>query len=200
MPTPAANDWVLTTSERTRFDEAVRRAGLDPEAAWKSSISVNASGALAGNHVKTIEVESVEAWNALVGTPTSPFEHPAAVGAHPVPEAIELALAAAPSRAALMASTSADHVRHLQASAEAHVFGDASRATTNLALVNQLLYPITVDVLAAQSLTLEPGARLSLSGNHVLLILGTLNIGAGAQIQSTANTVLNVQVAYSAND
>jgi hypothetical protein len=54
--------------------------------------------------------------------------------------------------------------------------------------------------VAAQSLTLEPGATLSLGGNYVMLVLGSLSIGAGAQIASTANTVVNVQVAYSAND
>ena len=191
---------MLTPSERKRFNQAVTNVGLDPDAAWNNAINVAASGSIPSNYITTIKVQSVEQLNTLVGAPNSPFQHPATAGAMAVPEAIGALSLSASSREELAASISPAQLRHLQLSADAHVFGDSSRSTANLALVNQVLYPITVDVVAAQSLTVEPGATLSLSGDYVLLILGSLNLGAGAQISSTANTVLNVQVAYSAND
>jgi hypothetical protein len=200
MPAPAAPALVLTPSERKRFNQAVTNAGLDPDAAWNNVIDVAASGSIPSNYITTIQVESVEQLNALVGTPNSPFQNPAAAAALAVPEAIGGLNLSASSREDLEASLSPAQFRHLQRSADAHVFGDSSRATANLALVNAVLYPIEVDVVAAQSLTLAPGATLSLGGNYVVLVLGSLSIGAGAQIASTANTVVNVQVAYSAND
>jgi hypothetical protein len=200
MPAPAAPALVLTPSERKRFNQAVTNAGLDPDAAWNNVIDVAASGSIPSNYITTIQVESVEQLNALVGTPNSPFQNPAAAAALAVPEAIGGLNLSASSREDLGASLSPAQFRHLQRSADAHVFGDSSRATANLALVNAVLYPIEVDVVAAQSLTLAPGATLSLGGNYVVLVLGSLSIGAGAQIASTANTVVNVQVAYSAND
>jgi hypothetical protein len=197
MPAPPL---VLTPSERKRFNQAVTNAGLDPDAAWNNAINVAASGSIPSNYITTIQVQSVEQLNTLVGAPNSPFQNPAAAAALAVPEAIGGLNLSASSREDLGASLSPAQFRHLQRSADAHVFGDSSRATANLALVNAVLYPIEVDVVAAQSLTLAPGATLSLGGNYVVLVLGSLSIGAGAQISSTANTVVNVQVAYSAND
>jgi hypothetical protein len=198
MPIPPA--LAITPSERQRFNQAVTNTGLDPDAAWNNVINVTASGSIPSNYITTIQVQSVEQLNTIVGVPNSPFQNPTVAHALPVPDEIGAPNLAATLREALGASLSPAQLRHLKRSADAHVFGDSSRATANLALVNKLLYPIAVDVVAAQSLTLEPGATLSLGGNYVMLVLGSLSIGAGAQIASTANTVVNVQVAYSAND
>jgi hypothetical protein len=89
--------------------------------------------------------------------------------------------------------------RSLQRAAGTFVFGDSGTVATDAPLIDLLHFPVTVNVVGAQSLTLADGAVLNLDGSPWLLILGSLYVGTGAQIASTVDTVVNTQVAYSAN-
>ena len=197
---PQTPDLTLTAAERDRFNKAVTNAGLEPDASWNNVINVAESGPIPSPFVTTSSVATLDDLNAIIGVPNPVF--PEGTGGQASPETIsdlKVAGGAEAREALATAITPAQH-RHLRRAADAYVFGDSSQPSGNASLINAAFFPIDLTVVAAQSLTLAPGTTLSLSGDYVLLILGSLSIGAGASISSTANTVINAQVAFSAND
>jgi len=205
---PSTPDLTLTQAERERFNTAVTNAGLQPASSWNNVINVTNSGPIPQDYVTVVEVSSLSQLNEIIGVPNSPF--PAGSNGLRQAEAIRTVPRAAVANKSTLASTiSPTEIRYLRWSLDAHVFGDSSQPSPNAELINTAFFPMQLTVVAAQSLTLAPGVTVTLQGisqaasnpyGYVLLILGSLSIGAGAQISSTANTVINSQVAYSAND
>lgn len=195
---PQAPDLTLTAAERDRFNKAVTNAGLEPDASWNNVINVAESGTIPSPFVTTASVATLDDLNAIIGVPYPVFPDGAGSGV-PSLEPISDLKVTEDAEALATAITPAQH-RHLRRAADAYVFGDSSQPSGNASLINAALFPVDLTVIAAQSLTLAPGTTLSLSGDYVLLILGSLSIGSGASISSTGNTVINAQVAFSAND
>lgn len=198
---PQTPDLTLTAAERDRFNKAVTNAGLEPDAIWNNVINVAESGPIPSSFVTTSSVATLDDLNAIIGVPYPVFPDGAGSGAQSLEPITDLKVGeGADAREALATKITPAQHRHLRRAADAFIFGDSSQPSGNASLINAALFPIELTVIAAQSLTLAPGATLSLSGDYVLLILGSLSIGAGASISSTANTVINAQVAFSAND
>lgn len=200
---PQTPDLTLTAAERDRFNKAVTNAGLEPDAIWNNVINVAESGPIPipSPFVTTSSVATLDDLNAIIGVPYPVFPDGAGSGAQSLEPITDLKVGeGADAREALATKITPAQQRHLRRAADAFIFGDSSQPSGNASLINAALFPIELTVIAAQSLTLAPGTTLSLSGDYVLVILGSLSIGAGASISSTANTVINAQVAFSAND
>ncbi|MES2706263.1 MAG: hypothetical protein V4726_06610 [Verrucomicrobiota bacterium] len=204
MPDFSTPDLTLTAAELQSFDTAVTNAGLQPSASWDNIINVTASGPVPASFVTTVQVADLSQLNAIIGLPNAIFS--SGGGGLPAPQAISGLPKGASAGAPAVTPA---QMRYLKWSLDAHVFGDSTKASPNADLINASLFPMTLTVIAAQSLTLAPGVILSVQGiseagvnpyGYVLFILGSLSLGAGAQISSTANTVINTQVAFSAND
>jgi hypothetical protein len=198
---PQTPDLTLTAAERDRFNKAVTDAGLEPDPSWSNVINVAESGPIPSSFITTASVATLDDLNAIIGVPYPVFpDGTSGGGSSPEPITDLKVTEGAEGREALATAITPAQHRHLRRAADAYVFGDSSQPSGNASLINAALFPIDLTVIVAQSLTLAPGTTLSLSGDYVLLILGSLNIGAGASISSTANTVINAQVAFSAND
>jgi hypothetical protein len=194
-------DLSLTDAERKKFDQAVTTAGLDPAASWSNVIVFPAGGVLPPGFVSVLPVASLSAMKALVGISDDRVQGAGAGSVHRPAPAIAAGnprLAALAPRDLAKTLTLQQH-RDLKRTADTFVFGHSASVAGDSALVDVLSFPTTVNIVAAQSLTLTAGAVLRLEGNPWLLILGSLHIGPGAQIVSSADTVVNAQVAYSAN-
>lgn len=215
MPAPTTPDLTLSALERQRFDTAVTNAGLLPSTSWSNVINVTSTGPIPSNYVTTLQVTSLNQLNQIIGLPDSIFQdggtppQPAAIMVQGQSQGQSEAKGAPADAQALLAGLTFAQARHLKYSTDAFLFGDSSQPSVNASLVDAAFFPLTLTVVAAQSLTLAPGVTLNIAANsgnssdpygYVLLILGSLSIGAGALISSSANTVVNTQVAFSAND
>lgn len=193
-------DLTLTPAEQQQFNKAVTTAGLDPTVAWATTISLATNGTVPANNVTTRTVTSLQELKQLTGLSDDIFQDPVrdSVFRYPAP------ILGPRDRQQLSASDLAnaltlDQHRDLKKVADLFVFGNSARVTASAPVVEALNFPLQLNIVAAQSLELEAGVKLSLGVDPWLFILGSLSIGSGAQIVSTVDTVINVQVAFSAN-
>ncbi len=201
MATDTPPDFTLTAAERQRFNQAVVTAGLDPDTSWNNVITISSSGTIPSTYVQTVSVPNLAQLKAMTGVPNSLYQGNTRDYAltYPAPLPKAASLLKGTSRRELAAQLDLQEHRTLKKSADAYIFGDSAKASGNQETVDALSFPLLVNVVCAQSINLTAGVTLNLSGNAYLLILGSLNIGQGAQICSMVETVINVQVAYSAN-
>lgn len=201
MATDTPPDFTLTTDERQRFDQSVIAAGFNPETSWNNIIRLNSSGSFPSAYITPVSVANVAQLKAMTGIPDALYQGSTRDRAIAYPPTLTKAahLLKDHSRRELAAKLDLKEHRLLKKSVDAYVFGDSAKVAGNQSAVDALNFPLIVNVVCAQSLTLAAGVTLNLSGNPFLIILGSLDIELGAQISSTVETVINVQVAYSAN-
>lgn len=195
-------DFTLTSEERRRFDQAVRAVRMDPVVTWERHLSFVPGAPLPASAVETVVFADLAALNAAIGFDDAIFRadtrdlgigYPAAVrSGAPFPEGMP--------RPLRFAALTPDEHRRVRRSAEAYLFGNSAKATANEGLVNALHFPMTVQVVAAGSLTLERGAVLTLDGPLHVLILGSLILRQGAQLLTHTDLVVHTQLAFSEND
>ena len=201
MATDISPDFTLTSAERQRFNQAVLAAGFDPETSWNNVITISSNGAIPSSYVQTVSVPNLAQLKAMTGVPNSLYQGNTRdyALAYPPPLPNTASLLKGTSRRELAAKLNLQEHRTLKKSADAYVFGDSAKASGNQETIDALTFPLQVNVVCAQSLTVTAGVTLNLSGYAYLIILGSLNIELAAQISSSVETVINVQVAYSAN-
>lgn len=195
-------DFTLTSEERRRFDQAVRAVRLDPDAAWECPWTLAPGASLPDAAVRTLTFGDLAGLNAAIGFDDTIFEGNTRDQGirYPAPVAANVPFPRSMPRSVRFATLAPSEHRQLRRSAEAYLFGDSAKASANEDLLNALHFPMTVRVLAARSLTLDPGAVLTLEGPLHVLILGSLILRQGARLDAHTDLVIHTQLAYSEND
>jgi hypothetical protein len=194
-------DLSLTDAERERFNQAVQAAGLDVTTSWNNIISLTTSGEVPSGFITAVPVTSLSELKSMIGLSDDVVLGAGAAAVHPPAPAIassNATFALLEPRDLAKALTLQQH-RDLKRAANTFVFGHSATVADDSALIEALSFPTTINVIAAQSLALSDGVVLKLDGSPWVLILGSLVFGSGAQIVSSSETVINAQVAYSAN-
>jgi hypothetical protein len=182
----------LSTEQKNAFNERVAQLGFDPASLRNTSIVTGGSGlSISGadrqfaNHVRYKTFSSVDDVKRVLGVPDSAFERGTSdqhIKYLPAPRF------AARSTLALTRAEQDD----LENATYAYLFGNSQKVQAWREPINLLLLPRELSFVAAENVTVKPGAPLYLKNSSYTF--GTVTIEQGGQIVVQADTSLNAQL------
>jgi hypothetical protein len=198
------SDITLSEQETERWKAAVQRSTGDLPDAQSNQIYIppgetrSLPDQSTSFGMKQIQVDSIERLNEIFGIPNTIF--------NTRPTSDIASLSASVLKRAGSGGLSHGDDKLLEKAADNILFGDSAGFEEMAKVINTVAFPVTLNVVAAITALLGDNARLVVDGappnapqGLYLFVLGSLSLGAGAQLTIKERVVINLQVAKSAN-
>jgi hypothetical protein len=195
------SDITLSEQETERWKAAVQRSTGDLPNAQSNQIYIppgetwSLPDQSTSFGMKQIQVDSIERLNEIFGIPDTIFK-----------TSDIAALSASVLKRAGSGGLPHGDDKLLEKAADNILFGDSAGFEEVAKVINAVAFPVTLNVVAAITALLGDNARLVVDGappnapqGLYLFVLGSLSLGAGAQLRIKERVVINLQVAKSAN-